>query len=143
MKFTPKKREKFLETLAATCNVSKSAQAVGVSTVTVYKTRRKDEAFAMEWEQAIEAGTATLEAEAMRRAFDGVDEPVFYQGEIVGHVRKYSDNLAMFLLKAHAPEKYRERSDVNMTHSGEAKFVMYAVETAKDADEWRKQHAPK
>lgn len=32
-------------------------------------------------------------------------------------VKKYSDSLAMFLLKAHAPEKYRERQDINVTGS--------------------------
>jgi hypothetical protein len=32
----------------------------------------------------------------------------------VATVREYSDTLAIFLLKAHSPEKYRERSDVNM-----------------------------
>jgi len=30
-------------------------------------------------------------------------------------VKEYSDPLAIFLLKAHRPDKYRERSDVNVT----------------------------
>lgn len=30
-------------------------------------------------------------------------------------VKEYSDQLAIFLLKAHRPDKYRERSDVNIT----------------------------
>lgn len=33
-------------------------------------------------------------------------------------VRKYSDPLAMFLLKAHRPDKYRERSEVKQELSG-------------------------
>lgn len=33
-------------------------------------------------------------------------------------VRKYSDPLAMFLLKAHRPDKYRERSEVKQEISG-------------------------
>lgn len=33
----------------------------------------------------------------------------------VATVKEYSDTLAIFLLKAHAPEKYRERADVNVT----------------------------
>ena len=31
-------------------------------------------------------------------------------------VKKYSDQLAMFLLKAHRPERYRERSEVNVSN---------------------------
>ena len=57
-----------------------------------------------------------LEAEARRRAAIGVDEPVFYKGKVVGHIRKYSDNLLMFLLKAHWPEKFRDNYGVE--HSG-------------------------
>lgn len=59
-------------------------------------------------------GVSALEDEAHRRAFDGVDEPVFYKGEDCGAVKKYSDTLAIFLLKAHAPEKYRERQDLTV-----------------------------
>jgi hypothetical protein len=33
---------------------------------------------------------------------------------LVATVKEYSDTLAIFLLKAHAPDKYRERSDVNV-----------------------------
>lgn len=33
----------------------------------------------------------------------------------VAAVRKYSDTLAIFLLKAHAPEKYRENSKIELT----------------------------
>lgn len=33
---------------------------------------------------------------------------------MVASVRKYSDTLAIFLLKAHAPDKYRERTSVDL-----------------------------
>jgi hypothetical protein len=56
-----------------------------------------------------------LEDEAHRRAFDGTLEPVFHQGDECGTVRKYSDTLAIFLLKAHAPDKYRESSRMELT----------------------------
>ena len=47
-----------------------------------------------------------------------MDEPVFYQGQVVGHIRKYSDNLLMFLLKAHWPEKFRENVSIDQRVSG-------------------------
>ena len=48
----------------------------------------------------------------------GVDEPVFYQGAQCGAVRKYSDTLLIFMLKARRPEKYRERANVELTGQG-------------------------
>jgi len=42
----------------------------------------------------------------VRRARDGVEEPIFHQGKNVGTVRKYSDTLLIFLLKSHKPERY-------------------------------------
>jgi hypothetical protein len=48
-----------------------------------------------------------LEDEAVRRAYEGVERPVFQGGKQVGVVREYSDTLLIFLLKALRPEKYR------------------------------------
>lgn len=56
--------------------------------------------------------TQMLEDEAMRRAREGWDEPIYHRGKKCGEVRKYSDTLLIFLLKAANPEKYRERFDV-------------------------------
>jgi hypothetical protein len=67
--------------------------------------------FAAAHEQAIDK----LEMEARRRAVEGTDEPVFYKGEKCGDVRKYSDNLLMFILKGARPEKYAERQKVEVT----------------------------
>lgn len=53
-----------------------------------------------------------VEAEIRRRGVKGVEEPVFYQGEICGYVQKFSDLLLIFRAKALMPEKYRERHEV-------------------------------
>jgi len=68
-----------------------------------------DEAFAAAWDDAVNQGTDVLEAEALRRAKDRFNEPRFYEGDVCGHVRKYSDTLLIFLLKARRPEKYQGR----------------------------------
>jgi hypothetical protein len=52
----------------------------------------------------------------LRRARDGIEEPRFYEGAVCGHVRKYSDALLIFLLKARRPEKYSDK--VTTTHQG-------------------------
>jgi hypothetical protein len=74
------------------------------------------------WEKAID----TLEAEAARRAFDGVEEPIYHAGKravdvtmdakgkpkaVPAAIRKYSDTLLMFLLNGNRSRKYRQRSD--------------------------------
>ncbi len=114
MKFTPEKAEAFFAALAETANVSKACAAIAVSRRTAYNWRESDPVFAAGWDRAMKAAVLGLEDEAHRRAFEGVDKPVFYQGDECGTIREYSDTLAIFLLKAHNPEKYRENSKVEL-----------------------------
>lgn len=109
-KWTASKRRAFLTTLCETGNVSEAARACKVSRGHAYALRMADPEFATEWMDALEAATDVLEAEARHRAINGVEQPHFHQGQVTGSVRKYSDSLLMFLLKAHRPEKYRDRS---------------------------------
>lgn len=108
----------FLDHLRATCNVTLASRASGVNSGTAYKHRREDALFAERWDEAINEGIDLLESEAHRRAFKGTEEAVWHKGEEVGYVTKYSDPLTMFLLKAHRPDKYRERSEVKQELSG-------------------------
>lgn len=115
VKLTPEKLTAFCAVLAETCNVGKACAAVDISRQTAYVWRRDIPDFATAWDEAMKAGLLGLEDEAHRRAFDGIDEPVFHQGQTCGTIRKYSDTLTIFLLKAHAPEKYRENSRMELT----------------------------
>ena len=76
--------------------------------------RAADVDFAARWDEAKRIGAEALEDEAVRRAARGVDEPVFHQGAQVGTVRKYSDTLAIFLLKGAMPEKYRDNAKLEL-----------------------------
>jgi hypothetical protein len=76
-----------------------------------YKRRRTDAAFRAAWAEATELGTESLEHEATRRAYHGVEEPVIYKGTQCGAVTKYSDTLLIFLLKARKPHVYRDRAE--------------------------------
>ena len=49
----------------------------GISREAVRKRRKKEPDFAADFDQAQREATDALEAEARRRAVDGVDEPVF------------------------------------------------------------------
>lgn len=107
----------FLAALEKAGNVSTAAATVGITRQCAYQARDRDARFREAWDVAIEAATDALEAEARRRALEGTDEPVFFKGEICGNIRKYSDTLMIVLLKAHRPDKFRER--VQAEHSGE------------------------
>lgn len=101
-----------LAALAETGNVSNACAAADVGRATHYEWLRDDPYYAKAAEDAMDQAADKLEEEARRRAHDGVDEPVFYQGEVCGTVRKYSDTLLIFLLKGAKPDKFRERSSV-------------------------------
>jgi len=98
----------FLEALSKGTPVAVAAQAAGIAHRTVYEWRDADSDFRERWEEAYAAGTDVLEQEARRRAFEGVDEEIYFHGQICGRAKRYSDPLLMFLLKARDP-KYKDR----------------------------------
>ena len=106
----------FLEALAETGNVKLSAETACVNRRTAYRGRKSSDKFAREWDEAMEEATDLLKAEARRRAFNGVQEPVFYKGKKVDTVTKYSDTLLIFLLKAHDPAMFRD--NIKVEHAG-------------------------
>jgi len=104
------KKKLFLDYLAQGWTVTKAAAAADLAQVTPYRWRQADPEFKQAWELAVEAGTDRLEDEAYRRAVEGVEETAYYNGQPVGVVRRYSDNLLTLLLRGRRPHKYRERS---------------------------------
>jgi hypothetical protein len=114
-KLTPKKRREFLTALSESCNVTASAHAAGLSRQRLYELRRENPDFAVEWDNAVDEAVDKLELEARRRALQGVRKPIYYRGSKVGSTQEYSDLLTIFLLKAHRPEKYRERVSAELT----------------------------
>ena len=107
---TPTRIKAFLQALESGLSVVQSAQIAGVAVGTAYYWRRNDLDFAKRWAVAYQQGAETLETEVLRRAVDGVDEPVFYKGAVVGSVRRYSDTLLMFILKVRSPEKFCDKA---------------------------------
>ncbi|MGE4292681.1 MAG: hypothetical protein AB7E32_10780 [Desulfovibrio sp.] len=105
-KLNRKQRCAFLDALALQGNVTQAAAIAGLGRWKVYEQRKEDPEFAQQWEQALRESEDRLEAEAVRRAVEGVEEPYFYQGEQRGASRKYSDQLLMFLLKSKRPERF-------------------------------------
>ena len=119
-KFTVRAREKFIQVLRAQANVSNACTAINVSRRGAYSRREADPAFAAAWDEAIEEAADALEAEAWRRAVSGVERPIVWKGEVTGTVREYSDRLLECLLRAHRPEKFRIRYQVQVATDNES-----------------------
>ncbi len=104
-----KKRRVFLSILAQTGRVAEASRAVGFTdTSTLQAFRRSDEDFAEAWDEALQAAAHVLEEEAIRRATEGVLEPIYYKGEVAGYKTNYSDTLLMFILRGLKPGTYRD-----------------------------------
>jgi hypothetical protein len=71
-----------------------------------------DQVYKALYDRAMVQVVGVLEDEAIRRAKEGVEKTVYYQGFPCGTEMQYSDAILMFLLKAAAPEKYRDRAEV-------------------------------
>jgi hypothetical protein len=109
----PNTQAAFLAQLAESGNVRRACRAIGRHPATLYKYRQRDPAFAALWDETVAVAMDTvLEPEAVRRAVEGIEKPVYHLGEQVGTVREYSDTLLIFLLKGGKPDKYKERREV-------------------------------
>lgn len=83
----------FLEEIAKAKTFTEACQIAKVPDRTmrrwVTEDPRRNEAF----EVALERANDVIRGEIHRRGVEGWDEPVFYKGEVCGHVRKFSDRM--------------------------------------------------
>lgn len=127
-----RRQKAFLEAYKIGGTIVSGCKAAKVSRRVVLNWRTREPEFAQRFLEAHEEASEALETEARRRAKDGWDEPVFYEGEIVGSKRKYSDTLLIFLMKGNLPEKYKERFE----HSGDVDHpVSVELDLTKLSDE--------
>ena len=127
----------FLMAYAETGRVSESSSLAGISPAAVHEWRHRLPVFAQAMEAAITVYRESLIREVHRRAVKGVDEPVFFQGEICGHIRRYSDRLLELEVKRHVPE-YREKREVDINISA----GVLVVGAPKTEDEWLDKFRP-
>jgi len=135
----PKKRA-FLAAIANTASIVRAAEIVRMDRDNHYIWLKKDPEYAAAFEIAWKRGADGLEAEAVRRAHEGVIKPIFHGGKraidvvqnpdgsikrdkqgkpmgVPAAVREYSDTLLIFLLKGRNPAIFGDR--VRQEHSGE------------------------
>jgi hypothetical protein len=103
----------FLTAYRETGNVRLACTVSHVGRSSHYRWLDEDPAYRGALELAREDAADVLEAEAQRRAVEGVEKPTgWYQGKAGGYVREYSDLLLIFLLKGARPEKYKDRLEL-------------------------------
>ena len=136
-RFVPeRKKNVFLNNLIdAGGNIGKAASKSGITRQTHYNWLHEDAYYASVYNDKIKPMcVSVLEDEAQRRAM-GYEEDVYYKGEKVGTVTKYSDKLMEVLLKANAPEKYRERVENKITSNEPASFGWDTGDAGMEGDE--------
>ena len=106
--WTPERQLGFIEALADTGSVEAACKAVDMSTVGAYHLRRQPgaDSFRAAWETALQLGVQRVEDVTMDRALNGVEEPLYSYGKLIGTRRKYNDRLLMFILRNRAPERF-------------------------------------
>ena len=81
---TPKKgnwKPAFLQALRDTGVVRHACETAKVPYRTAYRHREQEEAFAADWDEALEQAADLMELEARRRAVEGVEKRVYHKGE--------------------------------------------------------------
>lgn len=107
-------RERFLDLYAERGTMVECCRLAGLSYNAVQHALDREPEFKAQFQLAEQQVLEKLEREAMRRAVEGtvVRSRRFWHGELVAEDIKteYSDNLLMMLLRAKAPERYRDNS---------------------------------
>jgi hypothetical protein len=116
-------RRAFLAALTVSPNVTAAAKAAGIARPYAYQCRDNDPSFAQEWDAALEAAIDSLEQECWNRAmgnnikflFDKDGSPLLHPhtGQPY-YEHQASDAMATLLLKAHRPDKYKDRSALDL-----------------------------
>ena len=99
--WTRAKEFEFLSTLAETCNVTRAAEAAGMSARGAYKRRKRNAAFRTAWLGAIGAAYQQLELVLLDRFFNGTERVIRRRDGGEERMREFPNQLGLSLLKMH------------------------------------------
>lgn len=151
------KYKAFLAAYTQTASISKAAKAARIDRSLHYRWLKDDDVYKLAFAAAyLEAGDQ-LEDEAVRRAHQGVEEPLVYQGNFTYRqklvkdattgvdrlqnygrpicVNKKSDVLIMFLLKGFKREKYRDHGALELSGLGGGPIALEDARLKKLSDD--------
>ncbi len=124
VRHTPQTRARVIAEFAECGRIDLACLRAGCSRDAHYEWLQKFPEYKEAYEQARERAIDLLEAEATRRAHEGVPKPIYQQGRLVGEVQEYSDSLLTFLLKARRPGIYGDRAAIEHTGAGGAPLTV-------------------
>jgi hypothetical protein len=84
---------RFLDRLAHTGNVRLACRQIGLSAETAYRQRRRDPVFARAWAAAMVLARDVVNDMLHDIAIDGIEEEVWYRGELRGTRRRFDTRL--------------------------------------------------
>ena len=141
--WTPERQHAFIEALADTGSVEAACKAVNMAQRGAYYLRRQPgaEQFRTAWQAALQLGVARVEDVAMDRALNGVEEPVYSYGALIGTRRRYNDRLLMFILRNRAPERFATGGGAKALNAvGQMEIKRLKKQWRKQwREEWRKE----
>lgn len=108
------KRDAFLAAFTKLGTLTHAAEAAGCDRGQHYRWMDTDPEYPHLFSEASKSAHDNLEREAVRRAVEGTEKPVYQGGKLVGTIREYSDTLLIFIMKGAMPSKYRERVEVTL-----------------------------
>lgn len=120
------KQRALIAAYAVCPSIKAAAAAAGVARTKHYNWLESDEAYRNAFAKGHESIAQGLEYEAVRRAVEGVESPMYYRGKPVKTAGRrgrqvyeveYSDTLLLALLKRFMPAQYRERTVTEVTGS--------------------------
>ena len=129
-------KEAYVELLAQHGTHATPSRILGLGHNTMCRLRERDPEFKQACEEALELYTDTLKQAAHRRAVEGVDEPIYHQGVLVGYKKRYSDRLLEVMLKKNDPS-FRDGHHVDIKAEN---GVIVVGDRAKDALGWEDKY---
>ena len=109
--FTAAEWDHYLETVTKYGgNITRACELCKVTRPAVYTKRDAEPEFAVRLALAVEEGSNVMMDEARRRAVEGVEEKVYWQGNAIDVKSTYSDALIQFMLRGLKPEIFKDRT---------------------------------
>lgn len=110
----PTKR-KFLAAFEECGSLIRASRWAKISRQNHWKWMHEDPLYPAAFAEAERRSVWSLKDEAVRRAREGLRRAKWHKGKIVGYETEFSDTLLIQMLKARAPEEFRERIDQRLT----------------------------
>lgn len=119
------RQERYLEALSRSGSTGAAAAEAGIPVGTAQSWDFNDtHSFKRRRAVALESFMGRVEAEINRRAIEGIDKPVIYQGRITGTYKEYSDNLLMFRAKKLDPS-YKDNYQPGTVNDNRKVTIVY------------------